>query len=163
MNQDRNPPIERTGTATAPAAHSQPDGTVTVPVSQEEVAITTRVVDTGRGVRVSKTVTEQPEEVREILWQDSMDVRRVPVDKVVAQAPPSRYEGDTLVVPVLEEILVVQKRYRIKEELHITRVRKQHEHRETVPLRVEDVRVEAFDDGRPGDRHHPSQQEENES
>jgi stress response protein YsnF len=150
MNQDLNPPIDRNGATSAPAATAtRPAGTVTVPVSQEEVAITTRVVDTGRGVRVSKTVTEETEEVREILWQDSMDVRRVPVDKVVAEAPPSRYEGDTLVVPVLEEILVVEKRYRIKEELHITRVRKQHEHRETVPLRVEEVRVEAFDDGRP--------------
>ncbi len=133
-------------------------GTVTVPVSREEVEVSTRVVDTGRGVRVSKTVTEHPEEIRETLWQEEVDVRRVAVDRVVAEAPPSRYEGDVLVVPVLEEILVVEKRYRIREELHITRVRKQHEHRETVPLRTEDVRIEAFDEGRAGQLHHPSQQ-----
>lgn len=150
MNQDRNPPIDSAAPIGTPASvTTQAMGTVTVPISQEEVEIATRVVDTGRGVRVSKTVTEQPEEIREILWQDSMDVRRVPVDRVVAEAPPSRYEGDTLVVPVLEEILVVEKRYRIKEELHITRVRQQHEHRETVPLRVEQVSVEAFDDNPP--------------
>ncbi|WP_229427958.1 YsnF/AvaK domain-containing protein [Pseudoduganella dura] len=117
-----------------------------VPILREEVAITTRVVDTGRGVRVTKNVTEESAEVRERLWHEEVDVQRVAVDRVVAEAPPSRYEGDVLVVPVLEEILVIEKRYRIKEELRITRVRKEQEYRETVPLRVEDVQIEAFDD-----------------
>ncbi len=121
--------------------------TVTVPVMREEVDITTRVVDTGRGVRVTRNVTEQPHEIREELWQEELDVQRVAVNKVVAEAPPSRYEGDVLVVPVLEEILVIEKRYRIKEELRITRIRSRQEYRETIPLKVEDVQVEAFDDG----------------
>ena len=133
--------------------------TIAVPVTREDVEVTTRLVDTGRGVRVSKTVTEQSEEVRETLWHETVEVQRVAVDRVVAQAPPSRYEGDVLVVPVLEEILVVEKRYRIREELHITRVRRQHEHRETVPLRVEDVRIEAFDEGPAGSRHPLDKQE----
>jgi stress response protein YsnF len=120
--------------------------TVAVPILREEVAITTRVVDTGRGVRVTKSVTEEPAEIRERLWHEEVEIQRVAVDRVVAEAPPSRYEGDVLVVPVLEEILVIEKRYRIKEELRITRVRKEQEYRETVPLRVEDVQVEAFDD-----------------
>lgn len=110
-------------------------------------------------MRVSKTVTEASEEVRETLWHEAVDVQRVAVDRVVAEAPPSRYEGDVLIVPVLEEILVVEKRYRIREELHITRVRRQHEHRETVPLRVEEVRVEAFDEG-PADGRHPTYEQE---
>lgn len=123
-------------------------GPVTVPVMREEVDVTTRVVDTGRGVRVTRNVVEQPAEIREQLWHEELDVQRVAVDRVVAEAPPSRYEGDVLVVPVLEEILVIEKRFRIKEELRITRVRKQQEYRETVPLRVEDVQVEAFDETR---------------
>jgi len=148
MNKDLEPK-----TVVAPA-----EG-IAVPVTREEVEVTTRVVDTGRGVRVSKTVTEQPEEVRETLWHETVDVQRVPVDRVVAEAPPSRYEGDVLIVPVLEEILVVEKRYRIREELHITRVRRQHEHRETVPLRVEDVRIEAFDEA-PAAGRHPTHEKE---
>ncbi|WP_338761111.1 DUF2382 domain-containing protein [Massilia sp. METH4] len=123
------------------------DDTVAVPVIREEVEVSKRVVDTGRGVRVTRNVSERSEEVRELLWHEELDVQRVPVDRVVAEAPPSRYEGDVLVVPVLEEILVMEKRYRIKEELRITRIRRQQEYRETVPLRVEDVQVEAFDDG----------------
>jgi stress response protein YsnF len=123
-----------------------PVDTVAVPVLREEVEISKRIVDTGRGVRVSKRVTEESAEIRENLWHEEVDVRRVAVDRVVAEAPPSRYEGDVLIVPVLEEILVIEKRFRIKEELHITRVRKEQEYRETVPLRVEDVHIEPFDD-----------------
>lgn len=123
------------------------EGTVAVPIVREDVEISKRVVDTGRGVRVTRSVTERDEEVREHLWHEELDVQRIPVDRVVAEAPLSRYEGDVLVVPVLEEILVIEKRYRIKEELRITRVRKQQEYRESVPLRAEDVHVEAFDDG----------------
>lgn len=119
---------------------------VAVPVIREELAVTTHVVDTGRGVRVTRNVTEEHAEIREELWHEELDVQRVAVDRVVAEAPPSRYEGDVLVVPVLEEILVIEKRFRIKEEIRITRVRKQQEYRETVPLRVEDVQVEAFDE-----------------
>ena len=122
------------------------EGTVAVPVIREELAVTTHVVDTGRGVRVTRNVTEEPVEIREQLWHEELDVQRVPVDRVVAEAPPSRYEGDVLVVPVLEEILVIEKRFRIKEELRITRVRKQQEYRESVPLKREDVQVEAFDE-----------------
>jgi stress response protein YsnF len=120
--------------------------TVAVPILREEMEISTRVVDTGRGVRVTKSVVEESAEIRERLWHEEVDVQRVAVDRVVAEAPPSRYEGDVLVVPVLEEILVIEKRFRIKEELRITRVRKEQEYRETVPLRVEDVQIETFDD-----------------
>ncbi|GGY38197.1 hypothetical protein GCM10007387_20230 [Pseudoduganella albidiflava] len=132
-----------------PESYETSNGPVSVPVMREEIDVTTRVVDTGRGVRVTRNVTEQPAEIHEQLWHEELDVQRVAVDRVVAEAPPSRYEGDVLVVPVLEEILVIEKRYRIKEELRITRVRKQQEYRETVPLRVEDVQVETFDDTRP--------------
>jgi stress response protein YsnF len=130
-----------------PESTSRADDTVAVPVVREDIEVTKRVVDTGRGVRVTRSVSERAEQVHEQLWREELDVQRVPVDRVVAEAPPSRYEGDVLVVPVLEEVLVIEKRYRIKEELRITRVRRQEEYRETVPLRVEDVHVEAFDEG----------------
>jgi stress response protein YsnF len=72
----------------------------------------------------------------------------VPVNRIVGEAdlPASRYEGDTLIVPILEEVLVVEKRYRIKEELHIIRHRREHRHAETVTLKSEEVAVEWFDD-----------------
>lgn len=118
----------------------------TLPLHQEELNVTTRVVDTGRGVRVSKLVSEHPEPVSTSLWSEELSVQRVPVDRVVQEPPASRYEGDTLVMPVVEEVLVLEKRYRIKEEVRITRNRAVREHTETVPLRSEEVVVERLED-----------------
>lgn len=121
---------------------------VRVPVIAEELAVGTRVVDTGRGVRIHKSVVEQPVTIDERLAREEVEVRHVPVDRIVApdEAPANRYEGDTLIVPVLEEVLVVERRVRIKEELHITRIRREKHHQESVVLKAEQVSVERFDE-----------------
>ncbi len=126
---------------------------LTLPVYQEELQVGVRTVDTGRGVRVRKTVGEQEQLIEDTLMHDEIDVRHVPVDKIVAlsEAPASRYEGDTLIVPILEEILVVEKRLRIKEEIHITRSKRPQRFSETVAVKSETVTVERFDEG-PGVR-----------
>ena len=120
---------------------------VTIPVLQEEFNIGTRTVDTGRGVRISKTVTELPFEINEILHRDEVSVHHVPIDRIVAagDAPASRYEGDTLIIPIVEEVLVMERRLRIKEELHVTTTRRDEHHAETVMLKSEQVHVERFD------------------
>jgi uncharacterized protein (TIGR02271 family) len=120
---------------------------ITVALQREELRVGKRVVDAGRGVRLHKRVITQPQQVQLALWRDQLDVRHVPVDRVVDIAPPARYEGDTLVVPVLEEILV--KRYRITEELHITCTKQAVTHTDSVPLRTEQIDVEWFDDNTP--------------
>jgi len=127
---------------------NNPQEVLRIPVIEEQLAVGTRVVETGRGVRIHKTVSEQPVTIDERLVRDAVDVRHVPVDRIVAleEAPATRYEGDTLVVPVLEEVLVVERRLRIKEELHITRVRHEEHYRDTVPLKAERVEVERFDE-----------------
>jgi stress response protein YsnF len=124
------------------------EAAVTIPVLQEELSIGTRTVDTGRGVRISKTVTELPFEVNEILHRDEVSVRHVPIDRIVAvgEAPASRHEGDTLIIPIVEEVLVVERRLRIKEELHVTTTRREEHYAETVMLKSEQVHVERFDE-----------------
>ena len=119
-----------------------------VPVVREDAWVEKRIVDTGRGVRVHKTVAEHPCQIDENLLRDDVEVSHVPVDRIVPldQAPATRYEGDTLVVPILEEVLVVERRLRIKEELHITRIRREERHVESVLLKSEQVRVERFDE-----------------
>jgi stress response protein YsnF len=121
---------------------------LSVPVVREEAWVEKRIVDTGRGVRIHKTVAEHPCQIDESLARDDVQVSHVPVDRIVPldQAPATRYEGDTLVVPILEEVLVVERRLRIKEELHITRTRREERHVDTVVLRSEQVSVERFDE-----------------
>lgn len=128
---------------------AESSSSVAMPVHQEQLHVGIRTVDTGRGVRIRKTVDEHEQRIEETLMHDQIDVRHVPVDKIVAlsEAPASRYEGDTLIVPILEEILVVEKRLRIKEEIHITRSKRPQRFSETVPLKSETVSVERFDEG----------------
>ena len=137
-----------------PIDQVQPNGQdkLVVPVIREEVQVDKRIVDTGRGVRIHKTVAELPCHIDERLLRDEVEVSHVPVDRIVAldEAPATRYEGETLVVPILEEVLVVERRVRIKEELRITRTRREAHHAETVMLKSEQVSVERFEE--PGDR-----------
>ncbi len=124
------------------------DSTLVLPVISEQVHVGVQQIDTGRGVRIHKTVTEQAHHIDESLLRDAVNVRRVPVDQVVAlsDAPVARQEGDTWIVPILEEILVVEKRLRIKEELHITRTAQTAPYSDTVILRSENVTIERFDE-----------------
>ena len=94
-----------------------------LPLVEERLHVTKRDVVAGR-VRV-RTGTDVAEElVRQELQGERVEVERVPVDRLVepgAQAPGVRTEGDVTIVPVLEEVLVVEKRLLVKEELRITR------------------------------------------
>jgi uncharacterized protein (TIGR02271 family) len=124
------------------------DSTVTLPVHQEGLRIGTKTVDTGRGVRVRKSVTERPYKIDEALLHDEVVVKHVPVDQIVslAEAPDTRYEGNTLIVPILEEVLVVERRLRVKEEIHIIKKKREERHSETVFLKLEEVSIERFDE-----------------
>jgi uncharacterized protein (TIGR02271 family) len=138
----------------------QPPGTgavpeLVIPVVEEQLRIAKRVVETGSGVRVHKTVSEHAHAIDETLFQEAVDVRRVSVDRIVAlaDAPVARQEGDTLIVPILEEVLVVERRLRIKEEVHITRTRSNARHTDTVVLKSEQVAIERFNDHPEPDMH----------
>ena len=76
--------------------------------------------ETGR-VRV-QTVTDTLEELaRADVQRETVEVTRVPVDRMIESAPEIRTEGDVTILPVVEEVLVFEKRLVLKEELHIRR------------------------------------------
>jgi stress response protein YsnF len=68
------------------------------------------------------------------------------VDHIVDAAPPVRTEGDVTIVPVLEEVLVVEKRLVLKEELRIRRSRRQETEEIPVRLRKQRAVVERSDE-----------------
>ncbi len=132
-----------------PSATASAGAAIRVPVHEEQLHVETHEVDTGRGVRLHKQVTERPETVRRELWHEQIDVVRVPVNSIVAEPPQVRHEGDTMIVPVVEEVLVVEKRYRIKEEVHVKRRRQAETHEAQVTLKAEEVTIERFDNPNP--------------
>ena len=91
-----------------------------IPLVEEIATVGKRQVVTGR-VRV-QTVTDTIEELAHAeVQRESVEVTRVPIDKVVETAPEIRTEGDVTILPIVEEVLVVEKRLVLKEELHIRR------------------------------------------
>ena len=116
-----------------------------IPVVQEELQLGKRTVETGSGLRLNKTVSEEVWRVDDALTHQTLDIEHVPVNAWVMGDPPTqRYEGNTLVVPVLEEVLVVEKRLRLTEEIRITAKSHQQPVSERVVLRKEHVSSERF-------------------
>jgi uncharacterized protein (TIGR02271 family) len=117
---------------------------ITVPVIEEELVTGTRAVKTG-SVRVRKRVEHIRKEIDMPTVQDVVSVSRVTVNRVVATMPNTREEGDTLIVPVVEEEIVVHKRLVLKEEIHIRRRRVARRITKAVTLDREHATVERLD------------------
>jgi hypothetical protein len=71
------------------------------------------------------------------MFREGYSIERVQVDRIVAEQPMQRQEGDTLVLPVVEEVLVVEKRLMLREEIRITRRREQVEQIRTIDSSVQ--------------------------
>lgn len=112
-----------------------------IPVIEETIRVEKREFESGK-VIVHKSVEERDEVVDVLLRQQDLVVERVPVGRVVQDAPQTRQEGDTLIVPILEEVLVVEKRLMLKEELHIRKHSSERTEQKTVRLRSEQVKIE---------------------
>lgn len=114
---------------------------VVIPLVAEEVNVAKRVVEAGR-VRVTKVVREEEQVVDQPLLREEVVVERVPMERIVSGPMAPRQEGDVLVIPLVEEVLVVEKRLMLREEVRVSK--RTHAVREpsTVTLRSEEARVE---------------------
>lgn len=123
-----------------PEAIQAEDG-LAIPILEEELDIHKRIVDTAR-VRIHKRVHEHEEIVDDPLFEEEVNVQRVPINRIIEEPLPSRVEGTTLIVPVVKEVLVVQKQLMLVEEIHVTKARRSVRRPQSVTLRHEDVVVE---------------------
>jgi uncharacterized protein (TIGR02271 family) len=111
-----------------------------IPVLAEELEIGKRQVTTGT-VQINKRVHQREELVDLPTTRHEVQVERVPVNRLVDAPPPVRYEGDTMIIPVLVEELVIEKRLRLKEEVRVTQVQSEQREQRRVTLREEEVEV----------------------
>lgn len=113
---------------------------VTIPVIEEQVHLDVQKSLTGT-VRVSKTVSNETVEVETPYTQENVSVERVPINEYIDELPPAvRYEGEVMIVPVLQEVLV--KRTLLIEELRITKTQQTESQTEKITLRKEHVEVQ---------------------
>lgn len=121
-----------------------PDETAQViPLLREYLTLGRRQVETGR-VRVHLATTTEDVQLREPVSHERAEIQRVAIGREVAEAPGIREEEDgaVLVVPVLEEILVTQRRIVLKEEIRIRRVATTGTIQKTVALHSQTATVE---------------------
>lgn len=93
---------------------------LTLPLVAEQAVVSKETVATG-SVRITTHVETRRQLIQEALKHDDVVVERVEIGDVVQVAPEIRMDGDVLVYPIVEEILVVEKRLVLKEELRISR------------------------------------------
>ena len=114
---------------------------LTIPVIEEQVKIGKKIVETGK-VHISKVVYEDVDQYTIPFLEEHVSVERIPKNEYVEVMPPAvRYEGDVMIIPVLKEVAVVEKRIMLVEELRVTKFQTQKSETHEVTLRKEEVAV----------------------
>lgn len=111
---------------------------VVVPLRAEEVSVAKRRVITGQ-VKVGTVTRESEQLIEELLEHEHVEIERTPIGKQVEKAPAVREEGDTLIIPILEEIVVVERRLLLKEEVRVRRTREKQPYQERVVVRKQEA------------------------
>lgn len=117
------------------------DEPVVMPVLVEELDVQKRLVETGK-VRITKVVHKREAVVDEPLFHDKVAITRVPMQRVVDGPVPVREENGTTIISVVEEVLMVEKRLMLREEIHIRKQRIETHQPQRITLRSEEVQIE---------------------
>jgi len=122
-----------------------------LPVTEENVTVHKRVVEKGL-VEIRKLVDERTELVDQPLHIEQVEIERVAINQVIDEPVSIRHEGNTLIIPLLEEVLVVEKRLLLREEVHIKKLQTTVHDPQEVLLRSERVEItrKPGDDNVPG-------------
>lgn len=122
-----------------------------VPVVEEQAVVLKRKKLTG-GVRVRTVTREHEEVVNEPVTTEEVELERIPLDRWVEGPVPVRQEGDTTIITLVEEVIVVETRLRAIEELRLTKTRSVTTAPQHITLRREEAIVERLGaDGGPTD------------
>ena len=106
----------------------------------EELVAGKEAVETGR-VRVSKQTHTREAAIDETLFSEQAEVETVPIGRQIFEMPSVRHEGETTIVPIVEEVLYTERRLVLKEEVRITRRRLSEQDRDLVTLRYQEAAI----------------------
>lgn len=112
-----------------------------IPVVEEQVSVTKGTREVER-VRLHKHATLRTVEVDASSTQEEIEIVHVPINRPIARPPDVRVEGSTTIVPVVEEVVAIERRLVLKEEIHVTKRRVARPKRLRVPVRVEKVDIQ---------------------
>ncbi len=95
--------------------------TLVLPLMTERLAVTRRRIE--HVVQVATVTQERGLRVDEALAHGRIEIEWMPIGRTIGAVPLVREEDDTTVMPVAEEVVVVERRLVLKEEVRIRRVR----------------------------------------
>ncbi len=116
--------------------------------ASERIELVEETVGIDRRQNVVGTVrarTETREEtvlIDEPLRAEQVTVERVAVDRFISEPLSVRQEGDTTIIPVMEEVVVVEKRLKLVEEIRLTKQQTIRHEPQEVTLRRQEAVVE---------------------
>ncbi len=120
-------------------------GKVTIPVIEEHLTVDKKEIETGR-VTITKKVHSEQQQVEIPVVEEEVDVQRIPFNQYIESTPPAvRYEGEKTIIPILKEVLVVEKKLVLVEEVHITRKKNHSKISQQETLRQEEIIVNRVD------------------
>ena len=112
-----------------------------VPVVEETVTVDKRRNVTSI-VRARTVTHENLVTVDEPMLSEQVDIERVPIDRFVDAPLPVRQEGETTIIPVVEEVVVVEKRLKLVEEVRLTKRQTIKHKPQTIAARRQEVIVD---------------------
>jgi stress response protein YsnF len=115
-----------------------PTITETVSLHAESPAIGRRAT-AGTTVKVQTVTQHHRLAVDESLFRENVEVSRVSINREIAVVPAVSEMDDLIIIPVVEEELVITRRLILKEEIHLKRVTTVVRHQEIVTLRAQEA------------------------
>jgi stress response protein YsnF len=114
------------------------NGEMKIPLFEETVSVSKRVVPTSK-VQVSRVTHSQEHLIDELLQHEQIEIERTAVNKPIDTMPSIRQEEDIIVIPVVEEVVRVERSLLLKEEVRIRRIRTTERFQESVTLRKQEA------------------------
>jgi uncharacterized protein (TIGR02271 family) len=125
---------------TSGAVQSDAAGSSVLRLFAEDATVSRETVETGR-VRIAKVTHTRDHLIDELLARTEVEVKTIPIGRLIEAAPSVQDDGELMIIPIVEETLIVERRLMLKEELHVRRVRATERHQETVKLRYQTSEV----------------------
>ncbi|HUS14744.1 MAG TPA: YsnF/AvaK domain-containing protein [Chloroflexia bacterium] len=122
--------------------HEMAGDSMTVPIVEETLVPVKQWREAG-ALEVRKTVRTVTQDLDVPVRYEEASVERVPINRVLADGETlaARQDGDTLIVPVVHEEVIVQKRRVLVEELRITKAVRTTTRHFSEPVRREEIAI----------------------
>jgi stress response protein YsnF len=116
----------------------RPPEDLRIPLHVEEVSVSRREIEKAN-IKIALITGTREQLIDEELTRVGVEIERVPIGRTIEVVPPIFQEGDITIIPVVEEIVVTERRLVLKEEVRVRRVSTKERHQETVVLRQQEA------------------------